>query len=78
MVLSAKKKLRQDRSCKIYVNEHLTKSVSQLFTRVRSLLKDHRFVGAWTVNGHLFVKTLESQGSKIITIKTEQDLMLYA
>ena len=78
LVLSAKKKLREDRSCKIYVNEHLTKSVNQLFTRARSLLKDHWLAGAWTRNGHLLVKTLKSQGSKIITIKTEQDLMLYA
>jgi hypothetical protein len=50
------------------------KPVSQLFNHACALLKNKKLAGAWTRNGHLVVKTLESQGSKIIGIKSANSL----
>ena len=67
-VLAAKKKLRHDRNNKIYINEHLTKHSSEIYAEARKMLKNHRIAGAWTRNCNVYVKALESKGSKISMI----------
>ena len=50
------------RSSKIFINEHLTKPNSEIFARVRSLVKDKKFSLAWTWNGHVYFKKGENSG----------------
>jgi hypothetical protein len=75
-VLAAKKRLAlpENRNEKIYINEHLTKQVSSLFSSARQLVKNKKLDGAWTRNGRLFVKSVPSQGSKIMSIDSSADL----
>jgi hypothetical protein len=63
-VMTARKELRVDRSCRIYINEHLTKEASYLFAEARKLVRAKTLAGAWSWNGRIYCKTLESRGSK--------------
>lgn len=61
-VLAAKKQLRSNPACRnVYINEHLTKSVSLLFEKARGLVRGKKLAGAWSWNGRLYVKTLNGQ-----------------
>ena len=74
-VLAARKLLRNQPSCKnIFINEHLTAGVSQLFQKARSMVKAHRIKSAWTAGGKLLVRTLPSNGDRTLTILCETDL----
>jgi len=65
-VMAAKKSLRQNQACRnVYINEHLTKSASQLFEKARGLVRDKKVSGAWTWNGRVFLKTLSGQTKPI-------------
>ena len=74
-VLAARRALRGQPSCKnIYINEHLTIGVSQLFHKARKLVKDTRIQTAWTTGGKLYIKTLPKDGSRIQLISSDLDL----
>jgi hypothetical protein len=60
LIMSARKVLRADRSCRIYINEHLTQQASQLFAEARKLVRNKVIAGAWSWNGRIYCKTLGS------------------
>ena len=66
---------------KIYVNEHLTKTNSQLFKQARQLKKDkEEVIGAWTYNCKIYVKCeATSYGTRqpIYNIKSMEDFEKY-
>jgi len=72
-ILAARKLLRQNRS-KVFINEHLTKHKSDLFAETRKLQKGKLIASCWTWNGNVYVKTLESKGSKIVMINNMSSL----
>jgi hypothetical protein len=62
-VLAARKQLRPPRGIgttppidHVYINEHLTKYMSQLFTEARRMVKAERINKVWTYNGRVTVK----------------------
>lgn len=57
LLLSARKKLK---GSKVFVSEHLTKRTSNLFAAARAKVKDQRLAGAWTKDGRLYVKELDT------------------
>lgn len=64
MVLSARKKLRNADS-KVFINEHLTRATSTLFSNARKLARDKKVSKVWTKNGRVLIKTLEGTISRI-------------
>jgi len=56
LVLSARKKIRGSPT---FINEHLTKPVSDLLASTRRLLKQKKIQGTWTWNCKLFIKLLD-------------------
>jgi hypothetical protein len=72
-VLAAKKKLRSSNS-HIYINEHLTKQTSSMFSTARAKVKDNLLAGAWTRNGRLMIKL---PGGKILTVNDPSELTHY-
>ena len=62
-VYALRKFLHKDRSSKIFINDHLTKPNSEIFARVRSLVKDKKFSSAWTWNCHVYFKKGERTNS---------------
>jgi hypothetical protein len=75
-VLAAKQRLvlPDNGNKKIYINAHLTKQISTVFSSARQLVKNKKLYGAWTRNGRLFVKFVPSHGSKILPIDSSADL----
>jgi hypothetical protein len=73
-VMAAKKGLRQDPTCRVYINEHLTKSVTELFAAARKLQRDKRLFRTWTFNGRVYVKITESPTSRPLLVKSEEHL----
>jgi len=73
LVLNARKRLR-NAECKIFINEHLTRSAAMLFSDARKLVKGKKILQAWTKNGRVLVKALDNTVSRI---NTEADLASY-
>jgi len=69
-VLAARRKLRNESSRKVYINEHLTRHASKLFAAGRRLLKDKKIAQVWTKNGLVVVKMLNGT-VKPITCETD-------
>ena len=60
---------------KIFVNEYLTKSTSNLFRLARTLVKEKKLHAAWTTNGLLHVKRLDDQLCRPAKVSTEAELL---
>lgn len=72
-VYGAKKQLK-NRSGKVYISEHLTKTASDLFFDARKLLREKKIFAAWTQNGQVFARLNPDQNSRPSIIKTRADL----
>ena len=59
-VLSARKQLRETKK-EVYINEHLTKTASDIFAAARRLQKDRKILQTWTTNGKVMVKLLDNK-----------------
>jgi len=64
-VLGARKTLRDQRA-HVYINEHLSPAANKLFAEARKLAKNKVISGAWSWNGQIYVKLLNSQ-IKLVT-----------
>jgi len=73
-VMAAKKILRQDSSCRIFINEHLTQSASELFAASRALQRIRKLSQTWTYNGRVYVRVTDGPSSRPILIKSLQQL----
>jgi len=73
-VMAARKLLRQDPNNRIYINEHLTKSASDLFAVARALKGESRLSRTWTFNGRVYVKIVDSPSSPPVLVESEQHL----
>ena len=73
-VMAAKKVLRQDSTCRVYINEHFSKSVTELFAATRKLQRDKRLFRTWTFNGRVYVNITESATSRPLLVKSEEHL----
>ena len=69
-ILAAGKILRQDCSCKTFVNEHLTKHASQIFAETRKLYRNKELASTWAWNGRIHINTLDSRGAKIVVVSS--------
>lgn len=67
-VIAARKALRD---VPIYINEHLTSTMSALFASTRKLKSAGKIAGTWTWNCKIYVKTLDE---RIHLISSQLDL----
>ena len=65
-VLGARKQLRETKK-EVYVNEHLTKTASDIFAAVGRLQKDRKILQTWTTNGKMMVKLLNNKTIQIFS-----------
>ena len=66
---------KQEDKHKIYINEHLTKRCSEIFSRGRRLLKEKKISSIWTWNGVVFAKRVESDKPiKILSLEEVEKL----
>ena len=65
-VLGARKQLRETKK-KVYINEHLTKTASDIFAAARRLQKDRKILQTWTTNVKVMVKLLENKTRPIFS-----------
>lgn len=66
-VLSSRKILKESHqpgSIPVYINEHLTRSNSQLYAKARALVKSHKINSTWTSGGRVFFRRTESTTEK--------------
>jgi len=72
-VMAAKKKLKQKDS-PVYISDHLTTAVSELFARARTLVREKKIAASWTYNGRLFIKKSHEASARPIMIRTMEEL----
>ena len=65
-VLGARKQLRETKK-EVYINEHLTKTASDIFAADRRLQKDRKILQTWTTNGKVMVKLLDNKTRPIFS-----------
>ena len=72
-VYESRKLLRkQVGATKVYINEHLTRTNSEIFAAGRRLFKDRKIPSIWTRNGYVYVKRTEMD--KPLRISSLEDL----
>lgn len=71
-IYAARSKLK-NMEPKMYVNEHLSAHVNDLFTTARQMITDKLIYSAWTFNGNLFVKLTTSSTPQLIVNKVTLD-----
>ena len=65
-VLGARKQLRETKK-EVYINEHLTKTTSDIFAAARRLQKDRKILQTWTTNRKVMVKLLDNKTKPIFS-----------
>lgn len=70
-VVAAKKQLIND---SIFISEHLTKEVADLFFMARGLKRDKKLHSAWTKGGQLYIKLNGDPNTAPKLIKSQDDL----
>ena len=73
-IYSARKSLK-DSNPPIFISEHLTKSVSELFFEARKMLSDNKIHAAWTQNRLVHVRFSSDPHSKPTIIRSRGDLV---
>ena len=68
------KKLLKDRPERIYISEHLTKSVADLYYEARKLQREKKIHSTWTQNCRVMVKRTSDPNDKPSMIKCLADL----
>ena len=73
-VYFARKILFKNKSIKVYINEHLTKSRSDLFKEARKLVKEKKLAKAWSFNGAIYIRLSDLPNSRPIRVNSLSDL----
>ena len=73
-ILSERHRLR---ASNIYINEHLTRSVSEMFKSARKMLQDKLIVEAWTRGGRLYVKIREHDRPSLVNTPADLDRLCH-
>ena len=73
-ILRARKALKNANSA-IYINEHLTKLNADLFRAAREAYNNKKFLGTWTVNGRVFVKSHDGRITGVSNKTQLKDLL---
>ena len=77
-VYFAKKALRNDSSIdKIYISEHLTKDVGDIFYEARKMVREKKLFASWSARGVIYVKRT-SQGDERPTIVRSKEEVVHA
>lgn len=72
-VMVNKKNLRNSNK-NIYISEHLTKPVADMFAKARALVKEKKLFGAWSFKGQLYVKKSTEATARGVLIKSINEL----
>jgi hypothetical protein len=72
-VFRAKKQLKGINN-KVYINEDLTKTASNLFRIARDMVRKHDIFSAWTNSGAVFVKKRDDPACKAAKMSTLEEL----
>ena len=67
------KEIRRLRASSIYIEEHLTRNVSEMFNSARKLLRDKLIAVAWTRDGRLYIKTREHDRPSLVNTPADLD-----
>jgi hypothetical protein len=71
LIMSSRKELK---GTKVYINEHLTKSTSDMYATARNLLKAKKLEGAWTSNGRLVIRVKNGDNIETKTVNHPDEL----
>lgn len=77
MIFASRKLLRGEPSSgspNVYINEHLTRTNSQIFARTRNLVRSHKIHSTWTAGGRVFLRQSESSLEKPMRVDSLDEL----
>lgn len=75
--LEIKKRLRENRTAGIFINDDLTALNANLAYKGRALKKDGKIEDTWTHEGRIYIKKLATQGGQITQIKSVEQLVQF-
>lgn len=67
------KKVLKGSTQPIFISEHLSKSVADLYYEARKMFRDKKLIACWTMHGQLFVRFTSDPGERPALIQSRSD-----